>query len=136
MTGQFEAVIFSDTLTACRDLLEPGTPVIISVEAERDGETLKMRVQGLESLDKAAAAVPRHLKVVLDRKALTSASQRIADMHANLKPSARGGEVRLLLPLEDRGCEMEFLLPGRYEVSPDAASRISAMAGVAEILES
>ena len=136
MTGQFEAVIFSDTLAACRDLLEPGTPVIISVEAERDGETLKMRVQGLESLDKAAAAVPRHLKVVLDRKALTAASPRIAEMQTHLKQSQRGGEVRLLLPLEDRGCEMEFLLPGRYEVSPEAAGRISAMAGVAEILES
>ena len=45
-TGQFEAVIFSDTLAAARDLLEPGTPVLLSVEAERDGETLKMRVRG------------------------------------------------------------------------------------------
>lgn len=136
MTGQFEAVIFSDTLAVCRELLEPGTPVIISVEAERDGETLKMRVQGLESLDKAAASVPRHLKVVLDRKALTHAATQIGDMHANLKPSARGGEIRLLLPLEDRGCEMEFLLPGRYEVSPEAAGRIATMAGVVEIIES
>ena len=97
---------------------------------------MKMRVQGLESLDKAAAAVPRHIKVVLDRKALAHAATQIGDMHANLKPSARGGEVRLLLPLEDRGREMEFLLPGRYEVSPEAAGRISAMAGVAEIIES
>ena len=136
MTGQFEAVIFSDTLAVCRDLLEPGTPVIISVEAELDGDTLKMRVQGLESLDKAASAVPRHLKVVLDRKALTSAAARIADMQSLLKQNSRGGEVRLLLPLEDRGREIEFLLPGRYEVSPDAAGRISAMTGVAEIFES
>jgi DNA polymerase-3 subunit alpha len=135
MTGQFEAVIFSDTLAVCRDLLEPGTPVIISVEAERDGETLKMRVQGLESLDKAAAAVPRHLKVVLDRKAILSTASRITDIHASLKPNARGGEVRLLLPLDDRGCEMEFLLPGRYEISPQDAGRICAIAGVREILE-
>ena len=67
-TGQFEAVIFSDTLAASRELLEPGTPVIVSVEAERDGETMKMRVQSLEALDKAAASVPRNLKLVLDRK--------------------------------------------------------------------
>ena len=44
-TGQFEAVIFSDTLAPARDLLEPGTPVLLAVEAERDGDTLKMRVQ-------------------------------------------------------------------------------------------
>jgi len=30
-TGQFEAVIFSDTLAAARDLLEPGTPVKLTV---------------------------------------------------------------------------------------------------------
>ena len=136
MTGQFEAVIFSDTLAVCRDLLEPGTPVIISVEAERDGDTLKMRVQGLESLDKAALGVPRNLKVVLDRKVVMSNASRIGDMNASLKPSARGGEVRLVLPLEDRGCEMEFVLPGRFEISPQDAGRISAMAGVAEIFES
>jgi DNA polymerase-3 subunit alpha len=136
MTGQFEAVIFSDTLAVCRDLLEPGTPVIISVEAERDGDTLKMRVQSMESLEKAAAGVPRNLKVVLDRKALLSKAAHIGDMHASLKPSARGGEVRLVLPLEDRGCEMEFLLPGRYEISPQDAGRISALTGVVEIFES
>ena len=29
MTGQFEAVVFSDTLAQCGDLLEPGTPVLL-----------------------------------------------------------------------------------------------------------
>ena len=135
MTGQFEAVIFSDTLAVCRDLLEPGTAVIISVEAERDGDTLKMRVQGLESLDKAASAVPRNFKIVLDRKTVLSQASRIADLKASLKPSARGGEVRIVLPLEDRGCEMEFLLPGRFEVSPQDAGRLSAVTGVAELIE-
>jgi DNA polymerase III subunit alpha len=135
MTGQFEAVIFSDTLAVCRDLLEPGTPVIISVEAERDGETLKMRVQGLESLDKAAASVPRNMKVMLDRKALVSPGSKFGDMRASLKPAARGGEVRLVLPLQDRGCEIEFVLPGRFEVSPQDAGRMSAILGVSEIIE-
>ena len=135
MTGQFEAVIFSDTLALCRDLLEPGTPVVISVEAERDGETLKMRVQGLESLDKAAASVPRNIKVVLDRKMLISKPAILADMRPHLKSAARGGEVRLVLPLADRGCEMEFLLPGRYEVSPQDAGQLSAISGVNEIVE-
>ncbi|MEQ1653364.1 MAG: OB-fold nucleic acid binding domain-containing protein, partial [Hyphomicrobium sp.] len=136
MTGQFEAVIFSDTLAVCRDLLEPGTPVIISVEAERDGDTLKMRVQALESLDKAAANVPRNMKVVVDRKVLVSKASRLADMRNCLKPSGRGGEIRIVLPLEDRGCEIEFVLPGRFDVSPQDAGRLSAIAGVNEIIES
>ena len=67
-TGQFEAVVFSDTLAQCRDLLEPGTAVLLSVAAERDGDTVKLRVEGLEALDKAAAGVQRGLRVVLDRR--------------------------------------------------------------------
>ena len=134
MTGQFEAVIFSDTLAVCRDLLEPGTPVIISVEAERDGETVKMRIQGLESLDKAAASVPRNVKLILDQKIITTKASRIGDARASLKPAARGGEVRIVLPLYDR--EVEFVLPGRYEISPQDAGKISALSGVSEIIES
>ena len=38
-TGQFEAVVFSEALAASRALLEPGTAVLIDVEAEADGET-------------------------------------------------------------------------------------------------
>ncbi|MEQ1670236.1 MAG: OB-fold nucleic acid binding domain-containing protein, partial [Hyphomicrobium sp.] len=135
MTGQFEAVIFSDTLAVCRELLEPGTPVLISVEAERDGDTLKMRVQSLESLDKAAAGVPRNMKVVVDRKVLVTPASKFADMRGYLKPSARGGEVRIVLPLEDKGLEMEFVLPGRFDVSPQDAGRLSAITGVSEIIE-
>ena len=113
MTGQFEAVIFSDTLAQCRDLLEPGTPVVISVEAERDGETLKMRVQSLEALDKAAAAVPRNMRLVLDSRALSANKGRLGEARGCLKPSVRGGEVRLILTLDDRGREVEFVLPGK-----------------------
>ncbi len=136
MTGQFEAVIFSDTLAVCRDLLEPGTAVIISVEAERDGETLKMRVQNLEALDKAAAAIPRNLRVVLDPSLLGSGKASMASVRALIKPSgARGGEVRLVLPLEERRRELEFVLPGRYEVSPQDTNRLAVMPGVVEIIE-
>ncbi|MBN9248730.1 MAG: DNA polymerase III subunit alpha, partial [Hyphomicrobium sp.] len=134
-TGQFEAIIFSDTLAASRHLLEPGTPVIVSVEAERDGETMKLRVQSIEELDKAAAAVPRNLKLVLDRKSVLAKAAPVSDVGKFLKPNARGGEIRIVLALEDRNREMEFLLPGRYDVSPREALRIEALPIVAEIIE-
>ncbi|RUO97805.1 DNA polymerase III subunit alpha [Hyphomicrobium sp.] len=134
-TGQFEAVIFSDTLAACRDLLQPGTPVIVSVEAERDGETMKMRVQSIEELDKAASAVPRNLKLVLDRKSVIAKAAPVSDVSKYLKPNARGGEIRIVLPLEDRNRELEFVLAGRYDVSPREAIRIEALPIVAEIIE-
>ena len=134
-TGQFEAVIFSDTLAASRELLEPGTPVIVGIEAERDGETLKMRVQSLEALDKAAAGVPRNLKLVLDGKNVASNAMGLSEISGRLQSRPRGGEVRIVLPLDDRRCEMEFVLPGRYDVSPQEAGKLAALAFVAEVIE-
>ena len=132
-TGQFEAVIFSDTLNACRDLLEPGTPVLIGVEAERDGDTVKMRVQSLEALDKAAANIQRGIKIVLDPRALQSRRASLDELKGSLKPGR--GEVRLSLPLWERGREMELVLPGRYDVSPNEGGALSALPGVVEVVE-
>ena len=45
------------------------------------------------------------------------------------------GEVRLVLPLDDRGREIELIIPGRYDVSPTRAGILSTTPGVAEVLE-
>jgi len=134
-TGQFEAVVFSDTLAQCRDLLEPGTAVLLSVAAERDGDTVKLRVEGLEALDKAAAGVQRGLRVVLDRRLVQAGKAgAIAVLKALLKPGGKG-EIRLVLALDDRNRELEFTLPGRYDVSPAQAAILSTTPGVREVLE-
>ena len=136
-SGQFEAVIFSDTLNACRDLLEGGTPVVLNVEAERDGDTVKMRVQSMEALDKAAAEIDRGLKIVFDTGVLAARRGVVEEFKAQLKPgqagTKRGGEVRLVLPVGAR--ELEIILPGRYDVSPAQAGQLSTVPGVVEVVE-
>jgi DNA polymerase III subunit alpha len=133
-TGQFEAVIFSDTLALARDLLEPGTPVLLSVEAERDGETVKLRAQGIEALDAAAGAMQRGLKVVLDPHCIAQRKDALGELREQLKPGGKG-EIRLVLQLEDRGREMEFALPGRYDVSPMRKGMLSTVQAVVEVVE-
>jgi DNA polymerase-3 subunit alpha len=136
-SGQFEAVIFSDTLAASRDLLQPGTPLLITVEAERDGETVKMRVQGLEPLDKAASTVERGLRITLDAAAFSSRKAMAGALKAHLKPGGtglrHGGEVCLVLPLVGR--DVEIVMPGRFDVSPVEAGRLMTLPGVVEVLE-
>ncbi|PPC87629.1 MAG: DNA polymerase III subunit alpha [Hyphomicrobium sp.] len=136
MTGQFEAVIFSDTLAVSRDLLEPGKAVIVSVEAERDGDTLKLRVQSLEALDKAAANIPRNMRLVLDHQAVSGAPTALSDIRGRLKPAAKGGELRIVLPLDDRGQEVTFAIPGRYDVSPREVGQLATLVGIADVSES
>ena len=136
-SGQFEAVIFSDTLTASRDLLEGGTPVVLNVEAEREGDTVKMRVQSMEALDKAAAEIERGLRIVFDTGVLAARRGIVDEFKAQLKPGQagvrKGGEVRLVLPVGAR--ELEIVLPGRYDVSPAQAGQLSTVPGVVEVLE-
>ena len=137
-SGQFEAVIFSDTLAQSRDLLEAGKPVLVGVEGERDGDTLKLRVQSVEALDTAAAALDQGLRITLDPAAVINKRARIADIKAHLKPGQdgrKGGEVRIVLPLHDKGQEIEIAVPGRYDVSPRVAGRLSTLPGVLEITE-
>ncbi len=134
-SGQFETVVFSDTLATARDLLEAGTAVIVSVEAERDGDTLKMRAQNIEALDKAAAGIKRNLKLVMGNGGIKSPVESLSDLRARLKPVARGGEVRIVLQLDELGREIEFVVPGSYDVSPQEAGRLAALAGVAEVVE-
>jgi DNA polymerase-3 subunit alpha len=131
-SGQFEAVIFSDTLARARELLEPGAPVLLSVEAERDGETMKLRVQTVESLEAAAANLQRGLTVVLDRRLVQDAGQRLAELRQRLKAGGKG-QVSLVLPLDGR--DVEFALPGRYEVGPMQKGELSAAPGVLEVVE-
>ena len=65
-TGQFEAVVFSEALAASRELLQPGSAVLLDVEAEADGETVKVRAQRITSLEAAAEARHSGIKIYLE----------------------------------------------------------------------
>jgi DNA polymerase-3 subunit alpha len=137
-TGQFEAVLFSETLAQARDLLEPGTAVLLAVEGERDGESLKLRAQTVESLDKAAQGVLRGVRVVLDSRAVKGGGNGGGDpldqLKALLKPGGRIA-VSLAMTLADAGRELEFALPGRFDVSPAQKGAISTVPGVVEVVD-
>jgi DNA polymerase III subunit alpha len=138
-SGQFEAVVFSETLAQSRDLLVAGKPVLLTVEAERDGDTLKMRVQGIEALDQAAGALEQGLRIVLDPALIAARRAGLSGLRAEfkkaLRPAKAGGEVRLVVPLADRSREIEIRVPGSYDVSPMAAGRYAIVPGVREVLE-
>ena len=139
-TGQFEAVIFSDTLAACGDLLEAGTAVVLSVAAERDGDTVKMRVQGIEGLASATAGLQRGLRIVIEPRALGGAASAIAGLKALLAPGKGKGEVRFVLPFGAVSGvagprDVELVLPGRYDTSPEMQGALSAVAGVVDVAE-
>ena len=145
-SGQFEAVIFSETLARSRELLTAGTAVLLSVEAERDGETLKLRVQNIEPLEAAAANVQRALRIVLDRREVQAKQgQAMVELRALLDKAppvnGKGGEIHLSMEVENvpgsRGTprEIEFTLPGRYDIGPRQQGELMTVPGVLEVVE-
>jgi DNA polymerase-3 subunit alpha len=124
-TGQFETVVFSDTLNAVRDMLEPGKAVIARVEADVDGEDIKLRLQGLELLDKAAASVVQGVRVfVRDAKSLDSIAKR-------LQP---GGKAPVTLTLiMEQGREVDISLGTKFALTPQVKGALKAISGVEDV---
>jgi DNA polymerase-3 subunit alpha len=130
-TGHFEAVIFSEGLAQFRDLLEPGSAVLLQVGGEAQGDDVRVRIHNVESLDEAAAKTQRGLRVVLQ----SSDPIELVAKRLNGGTSGRGdatGEVSFLLQL-DGGAEVEVKLPGRYPISPQIAGAMKAVPGVLEV---
>ena len=125
-TGQFEAVIFSELLAASRALLEPGTAVLLDVEAEADGEAVKVRVQRLVSLDKAAEARHAGMKIYLDD------TRALAPLAEQVGGSGGQGQFRLVLRLDETR-EVEFVLPQGIDATPKQRSALKLVEGVAAI---
>ncbi len=139
-SGSFETVVFSDTLNAARELLVPGTPVIVSVEADREEDTLKLRAQSIRALDEVAGSVALGWRVTLDGAALSDKTKNVmGDLRTLLssggqavRGGTRGGEVRLFVHLDynGEGREIEIALPGRFDVSPSKRGELHTLPAV------
>ena len=54
-SGAFELMVFSEVLSAKRNLLEAGQAVLFSVDGRLDGEQVKLMAQTVEKLEDAVA---------------------------------------------------------------------------------
>jgi len=133
-SGQFEAVIFSDTLANARSLLEAGNAVLLNVEGERDGDALKMRVQEIKSLDQAVEQVPRTVKAVLDGAVLAANPKAMEQLKALLGPGR--AELKLEVQLGDYAEPVPIVPKGRYDLSAKVIGRLTTLPAVREITES
>ncbi len=124
-SGHYEAVLFSEGLQQYRDLLEPGSAVLLMLSAELQGDEVRARIQMVEPLDKAAAKLQKALRVFVRSEAPIESVAKRLDGHGD-------GEVSMVLMLRE-GTEVEVKLPGRFKVSPQIAGAIKAIPGVVEV---
>jgi DNA polymerase III subunit alpha len=125
-SGQYEAIIFQEGLSQFRDLLEKGSDVLLTLQANVEGEDVRARIAHVESLTEAAAKHHKGLRVfVRDEAPLHSIEERLR---------GRGeGEVSLVVMLGAKEGEVELKLPGRYAVTGALAGALKAVAGVVAV---
>ncbi|MCK9553723.1 OB-fold nucleic acid binding domain-containing protein, partial [Aquamicrobium sp.] len=125
-SGQFEAVMFSETLAQYRDHLEAGKSVVIEVGAEDRPEGVNLRIQAVRSLDDAASQVQKLLRIFV------RGAEPVDSVAARLSQSGEGQVSIVVLKEEGQG-EIEVALPNRYRIDPRIASAIGAVPGVIEV---
>jgi DNA polymerase-3 subunit alpha len=123
-TGHYEAVIFSEGLAQYRDLLEPNTPVIVSVSAALEGDDVRVRIESVEALDREAERRQKAVRVFMRSPDPFEALSR--------RLESGDGEVSVVMLL-DAGTEVEIRLPGRYRVSPQVAGALKTVPGVVAV---
>ncbi len=125
-TGQFEAVIFADTLASAGDKLEAGKNVLIQVEGEAEGEAIKVRVQTVQTLDEVLGKGTRQVSI--------TATERLqaADL---LKHLSRDGslEVKLVVELREASKAVEFVLGNNFSISARQLSALKTLPGIVHI---
>jgi DNA polymerase-3 subunit alpha len=135
-SGHYEAVLFAEGLAQYRDLLEPGTAVLLFLTAEVQGDEVRARIQSVEPLDEAAARMHRGLRVFLrDAEPLAGVARRLETSQKGGNGNGAelaDGEVSMVLLLRN-GSEVEVKLPGRFKVSPQIAGAIKAVSGVVTV---
>src|SRR5208283_5037205 len=125
-SGQYEAIIFQEGLNQYRDLIEKGADLLVTLQANVEGEDVRARIVAVERLNDAAAKVHKGLRIFLrDESPLASIENRLKT-HGD-------GEVSLVVMLGPKEGEVEIRLPGRYAVNPAVAGALKAAPGVVAV---
>jgi DNA polymerase-3 subunit alpha len=135
-TGLCEVTLFSDVLEAARVHLDPGMNVVMTVEANLEGDTLKLLGRSVQPIDAVAAdAGSAGLRVHL---AEASAAASVASLLARLAgEKARSARAPVMICVADpaTGQEIDIALPQDYPINPQIKGAIKATSGVLAVEE-
>ena len=129
-SGDFEVTFFSEALAAAKNLLEPGTSVLITAEASLFNDNVRLTAQSIQSLDEVAAKHAAGLRVWVDGPEPVADIQRILGQ-------GKGGraDVAIVVRRSTMGREVEITLPGKFALTPAVREAIAMTPGVAELRE-
>jgi DNA polymerase III subunit alpha len=125
-SGQFEGVLFSEALQQYRDVLEPGSAVVLMVAAEDRPEGMSLRIQSAEPLEAMARDAQKAMRVYLN-------DDRPINSLLSILGQDGKSEVSLVMIRDGGAREVELLLPRKYNASAQIAAAVKAVHGVVDV---
>ncbi|MSO73139.1 MAG: DNA polymerase III subunit alpha [Rhodospirillaceae bacterium] len=127
-SGTFEVMMFSEALTAARELLDSGAPVLLTLDAQLEEDKVRLLASRVDSLEKVLAARVRNLKVKL------AVGVPVGELRELIAADGRG-KGRIVLTTCVTGQVVEVALPGTYAIQAKTLAGLKNMPGVTEIRE-
>lgn len=128
--------MFSEPLEKYRDMLVAGANVVIGVEANMEGDQLKLLARSVQPVDGAVAdAAAAGLRIYLGEEAAIPSVKSLLDrVMGEGKPQARG-PINLLLMHPELPGEVEISLKGKFPVNPQIKGALRSLGGVVTVEE-
>ncbi len=120
--------MFSEVLASSRELLESGTPVLLTLDAQIEEEKVRLLASRVESLEKAIAARVRNLRISV------AGSLEVDELQKVIAADGRG-KGRIVLVTRSNGHVVEVGLPGNYAIQPKTLSGLKNVLGILEMRE-
>ncbi len=129
-SGEYDVTVFSEQLSAHRDLLEPGSLLLLNVTGRMDRDRPRLTAHSIQAVERLAQDANLGLRLyVNDAKPLESIRSRLQ------AAGAGKGQVHLVLLGEGRRQEIEMRIPGSYAIGPRVRGALAAVSGVLEVQE-
>lgn len=135
-TGAYEVTLFSDTLEACRDHLDTGSKVVITVEATMESDQLKLLGRSVGPIELAVADVGgMGLRIFIETPSAIAAVSEVLAGAQKAAKSAGKGPIHLCLMDPALPGEVEVDLGAEFPVTPQIKGAIRSLGGVLEVEE-
>jgi DNA polymerase-3 subunit alpha len=136
-TGLYEVTVFSETLEATRAYLEPGLAVVLTVEANMEGESLKLLARAAQPIDAVAAdAGTAGLRIHVDSEtAIASVAGLLFRIAEEQRAAKARGPVRFCIADPATGAEVEVATGRDFPLNPQIKGAIKSIPGVALVEE-
>ena len=135
-TGAYEVTIFSDTLEKCREYLETGAKVVVTVKAEMESDQLKLLAQSVAPVETIVAdAGSAGLKIYLEDAGAVAPVANVLQQAAETVKAGGKGPVIFCLMSPDLPGEVEMDTGREFPVNPQIKGALKSLDGVMMVEE-